>query len=103
MPWTLAITGWGTSWSVSIITLQRSNRWAKNSLSRPIISDRSCPAEKAGPAPSITIARVSCRADTSRRAAIISSISSSDSALRFSGRLSTIRAADPSRVTSKFR
>src|SRR5579884_3983812 len=51
----------------------------------------------------MTIARISGRADISRSAAVTSSISSSDSAFRLSGRLSKMRAAGRSWVTSRFR
>jgi hypothetical protein len=99
----LAITGWGRSWIVSIITVHTSNRCEKNASSRSIISDRSWPAENAGPAPAITIARTESRAATSRSAVISSSISSSDSALRLSGRLRVIVADDSSNPTLIFR
>ena len=99
----MAITGWGRSWIVSIITVHTSNRCEKNASSRSIISDRSWPAENAGPAPAITIARTESRAATSRSAAISSSISSSDSALRLSGRLRVIVADASSNPTLTFR
>src|SRR5262249_52528826 len=57
----------------------------------------------AGPAPSTTIARTSGSEPTDSSAAISSSISSSESAFRFSGRLSVIVEAEPSRATSRFR
>lgn len=81
----------------------RCEREPRGRLVLAVISGRSCPAENGGPAPSITIARVDSCADAARSAEVISFISSSDNALRFSGRLRTTRAAAPSALTSTFR
>src|SRR4051794_20945415 len=100
VPCTLAMTGCGSRWIVSISSVQTSNSRWKNGTSRPIISLRSWPAENAGPAASRTIARVSGSALTRRNTAVSSSISSRLSALRFSGRLRVTRTAGPSWRTS---
>ena len=64
---------------------------------RPSRPGRARPRTR-GRRPAITIARTSRSPPTSSSAAISSSISSSESAFRFSGRLSVIVAAGPSRV-----
>src|SRR5919202_818106 len=69
-------------------------------MSRPTISPRSCPAQNAGPAPSITIARTLVSAPRRSTAAVTSCMTSRLSALRCLGRLRVIRASGPSWRTS---
>ena len=86
-PCTCAMTGWGIDCTVVISRLQVVNSSDASSPSHSVSSVRSWPAEKAGPAP----ARTTTRPAAPSRACCSSRISSSDSALRRSGRLSVIR------------
>ena len=56
-PCTWAITGCGIDCTVVISRLQVANSSAASSPSQAVSSVRSCPAEKAGPAPAITTTR----------------------------------------------
>ena len=88
VPCTAAITGWGTSWTAVIISVQTANTSRSSSRVRPTISRRSWPAEKAGPAARTTIAPTSGVAASSRSSAVKTVIVATDSGLRCAGRSS---------------
>src|ERR1039458_9338501 len=79
-----------------ISSLHTSNSRRYSLISRPTISERSCPEQKTFPAAARITARTARSRPTASRQSISSSINSSDSALRRCGRFSVINAVGPS-------
>ena len=98
--WTLAQTGWGIRWIVSIIRVQTSKTRRASSNVAPAMSAKLCPAENTGPLAAITTPSASVRPMASS-VAVSSSISSTERALRFSGRSSVTVTMSPSRFTTR--
>ena len=101
MPWTEAITGWGASCTASINFSQVRKIVRSSSSVRPTSSFRSWPAEKARPAPLMTMTETSSRAPWRSSSAISSRISATESALSLSGRLSVMIAAGSASSTTR--
>ncbi len=95
-PWTAAITGCGIDWTVSIISVQTSKISRSSSSVRPIISDRSWPAENTGPAADSTTTRTASSLPKPWSAAVTARIMLVDSGFRWPGR-SRYRRATPVR------
>jgi hypothetical protein len=101
IPWTAAMTGWGTRWIVCISRVQMSNTARSSWSERSISSFRSCPAEKAGPVARTTMARTSGRALWRSSCSVSSAIRAVESALRCCGRLRVMRTAGRASSTSR--
>ena len=98
IPCTLAMTTWGTSWTVCITFVQSRSRSRTPAKSRAATSAKSWPAENALPSPASTMPVASLRPAASK-ASSSSRRCPSDSALRRSGRFIVIRTVSPSCLT----
>ncbi len=85
---------------MSIIAVHTSNTSRARSNVAPAMSPKLCPAENTGPF-AARITPVASLLPTSVNAAVTSRITSSDSALRFSGRFSVIVTTSPPRSTRR--
>ena len=97
---TRAMTTWGIDCTVSIISVHTSNRWRASSSEAPFMSPKLCPAENTGPV-AARMTPVASDWPTACSAAVSSSITSSASALRFSGRLRVMVVTGPWVATSR--